>query len=168
MANVHLLVFQIRSAHHASLLRCRESERCGRRSRSLLYMKYQLHISPNSHKARIPELVARVETIQKRRVIVGLDIHSERYVVVAQYDRSTPGPALRFAPAEFMPWIAMLLHENHSVFVVYEACGFGFGLYRALTAAGATCHVRRASTARRTWKASENGRVRRQHALSAS
>ena len=34
-----------------------------------------------------------------------------------------------------------LLGRGHSVHVVYEACGFGFSLYRQLIAAGAHCYV---------------------------
>ena len=30
---------------------------------------------------------------------------------------------------------------GHTVHVVYEACGFGFGLYRELEALGAHCYV---------------------------
>jgi transposase len=62
-------------------------------------------------------------------------------VVAAQYDHTTPKPARRFAPADFLPWVERLLAEGHKVFVVYEACGFGFGLYRALRKAGAGCFV---------------------------
>ena len=40
-----------------------------------------------------------------------------------------------------MPWVEALLGRGHSVHVVYEACGFGFSLYRQLIAAGAHCHV---------------------------
>ena len=40
-----------------------------------------------------------------------------------------------------MPWVEGLLRSGHSVHVVYEACGFGFGLYRQLEAAGAHCYV---------------------------
>ena len=72
---------------------------------------------------------------------LGLDIHQERYVVVAQEDHATPKPARRLRPEEFLPWVEGLLARGHAVFVVYEACGFGFGLCRQLTAAGATCYV---------------------------
>jgi transposase len=34
-----------------------------------------------------------------------------------------------------------LLRRGHTVHVEYEACGFGFGLYRQLIAAGAHCYV---------------------------
>jgi len=72
---------------------------------------------------------------------LGLDIHQACYVVAVQEDHATPKPARRFAPAEFAPWVGTLLGRGHRVFVVYEACGFGFGLCRRLTALGATCYV---------------------------
>src|SRR4029453_6787498 len=34
---------------------------------------------------------------------IGLDIHREKFVVVAQYDHATPRPPQRFAPAGFLP-----------------------------------------------------------------
>jgi transposase len=37
--------------------------------------------------------------------------------------------------------VEALLGQGHSVYVVYEACGFGFSLYRQLIAAGAHCYV---------------------------
>ena len=88
-----------------------------------------------------PELANEKTTSLAHTIKLGLDIHKERYVVVAQYDHSTPKPARRFSPADFVPWVERLLAEGHKVFVVYEACGFGFGLYRSLAAAGATCFV---------------------------
>jgi transposase len=72
---------------------------------------------------------------------LGLDIHSKLYVVVAQYDHALPKPARRLEPQEFVPWVESLLRAGHTVHVVYEACGFGFGLYRQLLAAGAHCYV---------------------------
>ena len=69
---------------------------------------------------------------------LGVDIHSTVYVVVAQYDHATPRAPRRFAPSEFLPWVESLLQEGYQVHVVYEACGFGFGLYRSLRAAGHT------------------------------
>ena len=72
---------------------------------------------------------------------LGVDVHAGSFVVVAQEGQTTPKPARRFAPSEFEPWVAGRRAAGHAVFVVYEACGFGFGLQRALTAAGATCYV---------------------------
>jgi transposase len=72
---------------------------------------------------------------------IGLDVHARIYVAVAQYDHLLPKAARRFAPSEFVPWVEGLLRAGHTVHVVYEACGFGFGLYRQLVAAGARCYV---------------------------
>jgi transposase len=72
---------------------------------------------------------------------LGVDIHQACYVVVGQEDHATPKPARRLAPEEFVPWVESLLARGHQVFVVYEACGFGFGLCRRLEALGATCYV---------------------------
>jgi len=72
---------------------------------------------------------------------IGLDMHARLYVAVAQYDHLLPKPARRLAPMEFLPWVEQLLRAGHTVHVVYEACGFGFGLYRELKALGAHCYV---------------------------
>ncbi len=72
---------------------------------------------------------------------LGLDIHAKVYVVVAQHDHATPRPPRRFAPGEFVPWVEGLLRQGHTVHVVYEACGFGFGLCRALRQTGVHCQV---------------------------
>jgi transposase len=40
-----------------------------------------------------------------------------------------------------VPWVKQLVRAGHTVHVVYEACGFGFGLYRELKAAGVHCYV---------------------------
>ena len=86
---------------------------------------------------------------------LGLDIHQARYVVVAQEGHATPKPARRFLPQEFVPWVESLrarpcgvglARPPASLFpssssVVYEACGFGFGLCRQLQALGAVCYV---------------------------
>jgi transposase len=72
---------------------------------------------------------------------LGLDIHSKLYVVVAQYDGLLPKAPRRFAPHQFVPWVESLLRAGHAVHVVYEACGFGFGLYRQLLSVGAHCYV---------------------------
>jgi len=72
---------------------------------------------------------------------IGLDVHARLYVAVAQYDQLLPKPARRLAPLEFVPWVEQLLRAGHTVHVVYEACGFGFGLYRELIALGVHCYV---------------------------
>lgn len=78
---------------------------------------------------------------QPATIKLGVDIHQEFYVVAAQHDHATPQPARRLRPEQFVAWVERLLGQGHRVFVVYEACGFGFGLCRRLTALGASCCV---------------------------
>jgi len=72
---------------------------------------------------------------------LGVDVHQGSTVVVLQEDHATPQPAQRFAPGAFVPWVGRLVARGHRVHAVYEACGFGFGLQRALAALGVECHV---------------------------
>ena len=72
---------------------------------------------------------------------LGLDIHQHKYVVVAQHDHATPKAPRHFAPAEFLPWVDTLLRQGHRLHLVYEACGFGFGLCRQLRERGVDCQV---------------------------
>jgi transposase len=80
--------------------------------------------------------IATVSTIK-----LGVDVHSRTLVVVAQYDHAVPKAPQRFEPAAFVPWVERLVKSGHLVHVVYEACGFGFGLYRQLIALGACSYV---------------------------
>ncbi len=73
---------------------------------------------------------------------IGLDVHARLYVAVAQYDQLLPKPARRLAPSRVCAMGgSSCLRAGHTVHVVYEACGFGFGLYRELKALGAHCYV---------------------------
>ena len=101
-------------------------------------MDYELH-----HHVGVASSEAAGNHSQQKSVIVkiGVDVHAAFFVAVVQQDHATPGAPRRFAPEAFVPWVRTLLAVGHEVQVVYEACGFGFGLQRALSAAGATCYV---------------------------
>jgi transposase len=87
------------------------------------------------------EAVATKVKLRGAEIKIGLDVHARLYVAVAQYDHLLPKAARRLRPEQFMPWVETLLRQGHTVHVVYEACGFGFSLYRQLIAAGAHCYV---------------------------
>jgi transposase len=72
---------------------------------------------------------------------LGIDVHQDFYVVVEQVEGSNPKPPQRFAKGAFLHWAAKLKCQAREVHAVYEACGFGFGLQRNLTALGIKCHV---------------------------
>ena len=74
---------------------------------------------------------------------LGIDVHQDFYVVVCQVGGSNPKPAQRFQKQAFLYWAARLKEKNAAaqIHAVYEACGFGFGLQRRLTALGIKCYV---------------------------
>jgi transposase len=72
---------------------------------------------------------------------LGIDVHQEFYVVVKQEGGSNPKPPQRFAKEAFLHWAAKLKSQGRQVHAVYEACGFGFGLQRQLSALGIACYV---------------------------
>ncbi|HVU99789.1 MAG TPA: hypothetical protein VHH88_00410, partial [Verrucomicrobiae bacterium] len=51
-------------------------------------------------------------------------------------DHATPQPAQKFTPKEFLAWAKKQLTLAETVHSCYEACPFGYGLHRALTAMG--------------------------------
>ena len=56
--------------------------------------------------------------------------------------RRQPKPAQRFGKGTFLHWAARLKERSAGpIHAVYEACGFGFGLQRALTSLGIHCQV---------------------------
>jgi len=78
----------------------------------------------------------------KAVIKLGIDLHQEHYVVVAQEGGGNPKPAQRFKPGTFLCWAEKLKQKSGAeMHAVYEACGFGFGLQRQLTALGITCYV---------------------------
>jgi transposase len=72
---------------------------------------------------------------------LGIDVHQDYYVVVKQEGGTNPKPAQRFSKEAFLHWAAKLKSQGEEIHAVYEACGFGFGLQRALSALGIQCHV---------------------------
>ena len=60
---------------------------------------------------------------------------------VMQEGGTNPKPVQRFQKESFLRWVAKLKQEGAEVHAVYEACGFGFGLQRQLTALGIQCQV---------------------------
>jgi transposase len=72
---------------------------------------------------------------------LGIDVHQQFYTVVMQEGGSNPKPPQRFTKEGFLHWAAKLKRQGGQVYAVYEACGFGFGLQRQLTALGIKCYV---------------------------
>src|SRR5260370_6419519 len=77
----------------------------------------------------------------KAVIKLGIDVTQELYVVVLQEGGRNPKPPQRFAKEAFLHWAAKLKSQGGEVHAVYEACGFGFGLQRRLSALGIQCYV---------------------------
>src|SRR6266487_3262773 len=109
----------------------------GRVVRLTRAMQYVNNTELSSHEG------TRSEFNPSKRVIkLGIDVHQEFYVVVVQEGGGNPKPAQRFKKEALLCWAAKLKHSRGAqVHAVYEACGFGFGLQRALTSLGIECHV---------------------------
>jgi len=92
----------------------------------------------SSHEGTRGQFSGRTLTIK-----LGIDVHQAFYVVVVQEGGSHPKPAQRFGKEAFLAWAGRLQgkHPGAEIHAVYEACGFGFGLQRQLSALGIGCQV---------------------------
>src|SRR6266481_7136928 len=78
----------------------------------------------------------------KAVIKLGIDVHQDFYVVVMQEGGANPKPPQRVSKEAFLHWAARLKEKSGAeIYAVYEACGFGFGLQRELTALGIHCYV---------------------------
>ncbi len=71
------------------------------------------------------------------RLALGLDVHLEFIMAVAQKDHASASAPRKFARAELVGHVRQLVAGGVQVFTVQESCGFGFVLHRELVAAGA-------------------------------
>lgn len=96
-----------------------------------------LHTELSSHEGTRSEF-----NLGKAVIKLGIDVHQTFYVVVIQEGGGNPKPAQRFKKEAFLYWVAKLKQKSGAqIHAVYEACGFGFGLQRQLTALGIACYV---------------------------
>ena len=68
---------------------------------------------------------------------LGLDVHLEFIMVVAQRDHASPQAPRKFTPAQLVLQIQKWIAEGVQVYAVAESCGFGFVLHRSIEEAGA-------------------------------
>lgn len=93
------------------------------------------------HEEVAPVFSREQSSTKAETIKLGIDIHAQWLVIVAQYENASPRPPQRFLREGLIAWVETLLRQGHRVHAVYEACGFGFGLCRKLTAMGAHCLV---------------------------
>jgi len=71
-------------------------------------------------------------------ILLGIDAHADKQVVVRQVDGLTPQPAQQFTHDRLLRWAAKQLTLGKEVYSCYEAGPFGYGLHRELEAIGVT------------------------------
>src|SRR6185503_11391361 len=68
---------------------------------------------------------------------LGLDVHLEFIMAVAQRDHASAQSPRKWTPDQLVAQVGQWVAEGRKVFCVGESCGFGFVLHRRLVAAGA-------------------------------
>ena len=68
---------------------------------------------------------------------LGLDVHLEFIMAVAQQDHAQPQAPRKFTNDELLAQVTKWIAQGQQVCAVQESCGFGFVLHRRLVAAGA-------------------------------
>jgi transposase len=69
-------------------------------------------------------------------ILLGIDVHTEKQVVVRQIDGQTPQPAQSFTREDLLHWVCKQLKLAEEVHTCYEAGPFGYGLHRELERLG--------------------------------
>jgi len=92
-------------------------------------MKNQTHT--NTHREDKPKGPGQFNQIK-----LGVDVHADSYRVVRQIDSSTPQPAQKLSPAQFLKFAQKQLTLAHEVHCCYEAGPFGYNLHRQLVGLG--------------------------------
>ncbi|HOB99420.1 MAG TPA: IS110 family transposase [Verrucomicrobiota bacterium] len=73
----------------------------------------------------------------KPRLQLGLDVHLEFIMAVAQRGNTSAHAPRKFTPEQLVGQIRQWVAQGLQVFCVQESCGFGFVLHRQMVAAGA-------------------------------
>ncbi len=68
---------------------------------------------------------------------LGLDVDLQQITVTVQSDQQHPKPAMSFSVARLVAWVREKVQAGHTVWTVYESCGFGYTLHYQLVEAGA-------------------------------
>ena len=85
---------------------------------------------------RQPLPTARIDPA-KAMIKLGLDVHLDFIMAVAQKAHANPHAPRKYTREELLARVHQWVAEGFQVFCVEESCGFGFVLHRELVAAGA-------------------------------
>ncbi|MFZ1009097.1 MAG: IS110 family transposase [Candidatus Sulfotelmatobacter sp.] len=101
-------------------------------------------LTPNPDKPAVVRLIPPRQPLPtavldpvKPLLKLGLDVHLEFIMAVAQKDHANPHAPRKFTREQLVTHVKKWVAEGFQVFCVQESCGFGFVLHRELVAAGA-------------------------------
>ena len=101
-------------------------------------------LTPNPDKPAVAKIIPPRQPLPtavidpgKPLLKLGLDVHLEFIMAVAQKDHANPHAPRKFTRDQLVVQVRKWAAEGFQVFCVQESCGFGFVLHRELLAAGA-------------------------------
>jgi transposase len=94
-----------------------------------------------TNQTNVTKLLARLVETKAEVIKLGLDLHARDVVVCAQLDGALPQRPQKMLAADLLVLVRGLLAAGRQVHTCYEAGPCGYGLHRALAAAGATSYV---------------------------
>ena len=89
----------------------------------------------------VTKLLERLVETKAETIKLGMDLHARDVVVCVQLDGALPQRPQKMTPAELLTLARGLVAAGRKVFSCYEAGPCGYGLHRALIAAGVTNYV---------------------------
>jgi len=92
-------------------------------------------------KTNITKLLKRLLETKAETIKLGMDLHARDVVVCVQVDGALPQRPQKMTIAELLTLVRGLLAAGRKVYACYEAGPCGYGLHRALLAAGAINYV---------------------------
>ncbi|MBI5770437.1 MAG: transposase [Verrucomicrobia bacterium] len=94
-----------------------------------------------TNNTNVTKLLTRLVETKAETIKLGLDLHARDVVVCVQLDGALPHRPQKMLPAELLTLARGLVAAGRQVYACYEAGPCGYGLHRALLAAGATNYV---------------------------
>jgi transposase len=89
----------------------------------------------------VTKLLNRLVETKAETIKLGMDLHARDVVVCVQLDGALPHRPQKMSAAELLALVRGLICAGRKVYACYEAGPCGYGLHRALVAAGATSYV---------------------------
>ena len=89
----------------------------------------------------VPKLLTRLVETKAETVKLGMDVHARDVVVCVQLEGARPQRPQKMSAAQVLTLARGLVAAGRKVYACYEAGPCGYGLHRALLAAGATNYV---------------------------